>query len=371
MIKNFRYPALFVLLLSLAFTACKEPGDDDPQVVLPTNLTTTIDQTEDGVVTVTASADLANFYTITFFEGDDSTSIESTNGTESYTYTVSGTHSIRTRAHTSAADFIETSDEVTLDFGPGLNGQIPTTGYETPMSYPNYTLVWNDEFDGNTLSSDWVHELGNGTWGWGNNELQYYRAENTTVSDGYLVINVKEEPFNGYAYTSSRIKTQGIQSFQYGRIDIRAVLPYSQGMWPALWMLGESHSTVGWPACGEIDIMEMVGGTGMGNKTVYGTIHWDANGQNANYGGSRALNDGIFAEEFHVFSIEWDANEIRWYLDDVQYHTADITPADLSEFHEEFFFIFNVAVGGNWPGSPDASTVFPQFMAVDYVRVFQ
>ena len=140
-------------------------------------------------------------------------------------------------------------------------------------------------------------------------------------------------------------------------------------------MLGDNISSVGWPRCGEIDIMEMVGGADAGNgggdNVLHGTIHWDNNGTKSDYGNSTTLSSGVFANKFHVFSIIWDNQKIEWYLDDVKYNSADITPSDLEEFHAKFFFIFNVAVGGNWPGSPDASTVFPQKMIVDYVRVFQ
>lgn len=242
---------------------------------------------------------------------------------------------------------------------------IPTTGYTSPLTYPGYTLVWEDDFSGSALGNHWNFEV-NGNGG-GNNELQFYRTENTSLVNGNLVIEAKQESYGGRNYTSSRITTQGKKSYKYGRIDIRAVLPEGQGLWPALWMLGDNISTVSWPACGEIDIMELIGHQ---PNRVYGTIHWDANGH-AEYGGNKALSSGKFSDEFHVFSIVWDANEIKWLLDGVQYHNVDITPADLSEFHEKFFLIFNVAVGGNWPGNPDATTSFPQRMIVDYVRVFQ
>ena len=142
-------------------------------------------------------------------------------------------------------------------------------------------------------------------------------------------------------------------------------------MWPALWMLGQNFSSVGWPAAGEIDIMEMVGGDGR-EDTVHAHTWWSNNGQTADYGGSSTLAAGeTLASAFHVFSLEWTAQSIIWYIDDIQFHIIDITPAGLAAFQEEFFFIFNVAVGGNWPGPPNASTVFPQRMLVDYIRVFQ
>ena len=245
----------------------------------------------------------------------------------------------------------------------------PLGGYESPTSYPGYTLAWSDEFSGAALNtSDWTPELGGG--GWGNNEWQYYRAENTSVANGYLTIEARKENFGGRNYTSSRLITKNKQAFQYGKIDIRAVLPEGQGIWPALWMLGSNISSVGWPGSGEIDIMEMVGGSGRENA-VHGTGHWDNNGNYASHGDEYTLNSGTFADEFHVFSIEWDSSQIRWYVDGQQYNALSITSAGLSEFREEFFFIFNIAVGGNWPGYPDGSTVFPQRMLVDYVRVFE
>lgn len=370
-----------LLILPLTGLMCCGPKEDKtPGPVAPTNLQVTItqDTTTLGLVEVQASANQANYLEAEFFEDGSSTVIQLENGVATYQFQDTGRYRILVRAHASFDVYIEEERYVTIssdDGGSGGGSQgIPDTGYTTPLSYPGYNLVWQDEFNGTTLSADWVHESGTGSNGWGNNELQYYRAENTEVRDGYLIITAKNEIFGSQSYTSSRIKTQGQQSFQYGRIDIRAALPQGQGIWPALWMLGSSFSSVGWPACGEIDIMEMVGGTHQqpqGDAYVHGTIHWEENGQRAQYGGYNKLNSGIYADEFHVFSIEWDSNSITWYRDDIAYHTADITPADMSEFHKPFFFIFNVAVGGNWPGSPDNSTEFPQQLVVDYVRVFQ
>ncbi len=251
---------------------------------------------------------------------------------------------------------------------------IPTGGYSTPLSYPGKSLVWHDEFDGNALDAVvWMPEIGTGQGGWGNNELQYYRPDNTYFQDGNLIIETREENFNGSPYTSSRLITKGKKEFQYGRIDIRAVLPEGQGLWPALWLLGANIDQAGWPACGEIDLMELIGSQ---PDRVYGTIHYGASvNEHQQKGASKALNGNAkFAEAFHVFSLDWEQNRIRWYVDDVLYH--EVTPASLVAgqpwpFNQKMFFIFNVAVGGNWPGSPDGSTVFPQRMIVDYIRVFQ
>lgn len=369
-----------VLLTLLLLIGCSGDDDSPAQSVPPVNLQAeiTISPNKEGLVEVQATADNANFFQIEFFTSKDSEVIETNDGKASFQYTEEGTFKILVRAHASFDNFIEIEKNVTIDLnqggGGGGNSGIPDTGYTTPLSYPNLTLVWNDEFNGTTLSSDWIHETGTGNNGWGNKELQYYRPENTEVRDGYLIITAKTELFGSSSYTSSRITTNGQQSFQYGRIDIRAALPQGQGLWPALWMLGDAFNTVGWPACGEIDIMEMVGGdhnSNQGDDYVHGTAHWEQNGSRAQFGDFNKLDNGIYADEFHVFSIIWDQNSIKWYRDDILYNELDITPSQLSEFHAKFFFIFNVAVGGEWPGSPDNTTQFPQQMAVDYVRVFQ
>ena len=246
---------------------------------------------------------------------------------------------------------------------------IPPTGYTTPESYPGMNLYWQDEFNNDEINTlDWTFEFGGS--GWGNNELQYYTDNNALLYEGNLVIEARQEPFGGRQYTSTRMITMNKMEFQYGRVDIRAVLPYGQGIWPALWMLGANFPDVGWPYCGEIDIMEMIGGNGREN-TVHGTAHWQGvNGRELN-GHDYTLNSGIFNNEFHVFSIVWNASSIKWYVDDNLYHTMNTTNETRTEFQEAFFFIFNIAVGGDWPGSPDLNTVFPQRMIVDYVRVFQ
>ena len=247
---------------------------------------------------------------------------------------------------------------------------IPETGYSTPETYEGMTLVWSDEFDGPEINSNnWTFEIGTGNWGWGNNELQYYQEDNTSIIDGNLVIEARRQTLDNSIYTSSRLITRGKQSFQYGRVDIRAVMPEGQGIWPALWMLGSNHLQVGWPTCGEIDIMEMIGGEERDN-VVHGTAHWNQDGH-VSYGQSMTNVSGKLSEEYHVYSIIWDEQSIRWYFDDVNFNTIDITPAALSAFHDDFFFIMNIAVGGIWAGSPDNTTLFPQWLIVDYIRVFQ
>ena len=246
--------------------------------------------------------------------------------------------------------------------------EIPTSGYSTPGSYPNMDLIWQDEFNGTGLNTgDWTYEFGNGNNGWGNQELQNYKSENTSIVDGHLVIEAKKE-LNGQ-YTSSRIITKDKFDFQFGRVDIRAALPTGQGIWPALWMLGSNINTVSWPACGEIDIMEIVGHE---PNRLNGTAHWRDSNQGPVSNNGNTLSSSSLHDEFHVYSVVWQNGQIRWLLDDVQYHVLSTSNTELSEFNAgPFFFIFNVAVGGLWPGSPDASTMFPQQMIVDYIRVFQ
>lgn len=270
------------------------------------------------------------------------------------------------------AKLIVTTATVTIvedDEGFVIDG----SGYEAPEQYQGFTKVWEDNFDGNAIDTDhWTHEIGGG--GWGNNELQYYtdRSNNSFVTSGYLVIEAKEESFGGRDYTSARLISQDKQEFQYGRLDIRAKLPEGKGLWPAIWMLGQDFQDVGWPRCGEIDIMELIGSS---PQIVHGTAHYgNESGIHSFMGSSTFLSGGKkFSEEFHVFSVVWRENYIQWQMDGVPFYTLE--PSDIGDgvwpFNDSFFFILNVAVGGNWPGSPNDNTVFPQRMIVDYVRVFQ
>jgi beta-glucanase (GH16 family) len=210
-----------------------------------------------------------------------------------------------------------------------------------------------------------------GGHGWGNAELQFYtdRAENARVENGHLVIEARREPFENREYTSARLKTQGLGEWQYGRVAARIQIPRGQGLWPAFWMLGADIGQVGWPACGEIDIMENIGRE---PSTVHGTLHGP--GYSGAQGNSSAyqLAEGAFADAFHVYAVEWEPEVIRWYVDGALYKTA--TPQDVPGrwvYDHPFFIILTVAVGGHWPGSPDETTVFPQTMRVDYVRVYQ
>lgn len=367
-------PILIFLTIISLLSSC---DNEEPEVaiILPTNIETVITKSEtvEGKVDVKATAFDENYFTIHFEDGENSETIEDVSGKATHTFASSGSYTIRTRAHITPSKFIQKVDTVVIELESKTdeNG-IPLFGYSTPMTYDGYSLVWNDEFEGNELNeNDWNYEIGTGSNGWGNNESQYYLKENTEVNNGILSITARQQSYNTSNYTSSRITTQNRRSFKYGRIDIRAALPKGQGLWPALWMLGDNITSVSWPKCGEIDIMELVGGTesGKSDRTIHGTVHWENNGNHAEYGSRNSLLKGDFSEEFHVFSIIWNEEYIRWYRDDIPYSTIDIS--GLSAFHDKFFLIFNVAVGGNWPGYPDATTKFPQSMHVDYIRVFQ
>ena len=252
----------------------------------------------------------------------------------------------------------------------------PEEGYSTPDNYDLWKIKWADEFNGAAVNTeDWTFEMGNGCnnglCGWGNNELQSYtdRPENVRTENGLLVIEAKQE--GSTSYSSTRMISQDKQELRFGRIDIRAKLPKGQGLWPAIWMLGANIDEVGWPACGEVDIMELVGHD---PKKVHGTVHYGQPSPNNRFtGASSVAPTGDFSDRFHVFTLVWHPNAIYWYVDDFLYF--EITPAKLVNeqypFNNHFFFILNVAVGGNWPGNPDETTVFPQRMEVDYIRVFE
>ena len=241
----------------------------------------------------------------------------------------------------------------------------------------SWELVWSDEFEGTELDeSKWSYQYGTGASeglsGWGNAELQYYtdRPENIFVQDGRLHIVAREESHAGMNYTSARIRSIHQGDWRYGRFEIRAKLPKGQGLWPAIWMMPTDAVYGGWPASGEIDIMELVGHE---PDVIYGTIHYGPPHTYTN--GSYTLDSGDFNEDFNTFAIEWEKGEIRWYVNDIHYHTetdwfsqGHSFPAP---FEQRFHLLLNVAVGGNWPGSPDHTTEFPQQMVVDYVRVYQ
>jgi beta-glucanase (GH16 family) len=238
--------------------------------------------------------------------------------------------------------------------------------------------VWSDEFNGKEIDfSKWaVEENGHGG---GNGELQYYvdRPENLRIEDGHLVIEARKQKFNTAGvekeYTSGRLRTKRRASWLYGRFEVRAKLPTGRGIWPAIWMLPEKEAYGGWASSGEIDIMEMVGHE---PAKVHGTLHHGASWpKNVHTGAPFELKSGTFADDFHVFAIEWEKDVIRWYVDGALYQTQDKWSSDggafPAPFDQPFHLVLNLAVGGGWPGPPDEKTVFPQRMTVDWVRVYQ
>ena len=263
-----------------------------------------------------------------------------------------------------------------LVFDPGSQARALGSAWECSKKW---VLTWSDEFNGPDGAppddTKWVMKSGGN--GWGNNELQYYTSQpqNIRQEKGQLVIEAIKENFTGLdgverRYTSGRLSTAGRFSQRYGRFEARIKLPSGQGIWPAFWLLGDDISTKGWPNCGEIDIIESVGST---PSKVSGSLHGPGYFADKSITGSYTLSKGRFSEEFHVFSVEWEPQAIRFYVNDHLY--AARTPADLPPgkpwvYDHAFYLILNLAVGGNLPGSPSDSTIFPQRMLVDYVRVY-
>jgi len=238
----------------------------------------------------------------------------------------------------------------------------------TPDDPPAYTLFWADEFDGTALGSHWEPLIGNGSQynipGWGNNELQWYAESQATVADGFLTITAEPTPSGPAAYTSARIRT--IFGFKYGRFEARIKIPQGQGIWPAFWMLPMSGS---WPWAGEIDIMEVVGNA---PNTLHGTVHMGSPTGHVYQGNSTTV-PGL-ADSFHTYGVTWTNEQIIWDVNGDVYFTLTkdgVSPAFWPFDDRYFHILLNVAVGGTWPGPPDSTTVFPQKMIVDWVRVYK
>ena len=261
----------------------------------------------------------------------------------------------------------------------GSSSESTSSASSTPTddstNVEGYTLVWSDEFDGSGLdSSKWVHETGYGSWGWGNNEWQNYTPSATTVADGILTITADASGTpasrNG-SVTSSRIITKGKFSFKYGKVIGRIKTPLVAGIWPAFWMLGENISSVGWPKCGEIDILEMFTTNGSTVRQANFAAHWynDATSGHKYY--TTKLDTGTdLTADYHLFETEWDETSIKGKIDGQLYFNMPITDSNRTEFHEKFYILLNIAVGGTLGGDA-TNTPFPQKMQVDYIRVYQ
>lgn len=275
-----------------------------------------------------------------------------------------------------SCEYLGCTDSQAVNFDPlaTLDDGSCVPAVENPAGW---TLIWNDEFNADSIDSGkWNHE----NWwpGYVNNELQSYSDDpsNSFVEEGNLHIVVKKEmPFdlNNPAYNSARLNTAGKGDWVYGRFEIKARLPQGKGLWPAIWMM-PTYSVYGsWPTSGEIDIMEMLGHE---TDRIYGTIHYGNHyPDKSDTGTSYRLSEGDFSADFHIFALEWEEGKIRWYVDDTPYLTATnwfTVGGDWpAPFDQEFHIILNVALGGDWPGNPDQTTILPQTMLVDYVRVYQ
>ncbi len=245
--------------------------------------------------------------------------------------------------------------------------------------YEGFTLVWSDEFDGSVIDgTNWTYETGDGTdfglpAGWGNSELQLYTtdASNSSIQqDGDLSVLAITALDNGDGtYSSTKMTTRDLRSIRYGKIEASIKLPAGQGLWPAFWALGDNfQDPIDWPGCGEIDIMEMLGNN---VNTAYSTIHYTNSGNTrSEVQGTSSAGSSSFADDYHLFTLDWSPEFIRFYTDGILVNDIAIED-DMKEFQRSFYLILNLAVGGNWPGSPDASTSFPATMMVDYVRVYQ
>ncbi|MCL4132631.1 UNVERIFIED_CONTAM: hypothetical protein GTU68_015275 [Idotea baltica] len=236
-------------------------------------------------------------------------------------------------------------------------------------------LIWSDEFDtdGAPDSAKWGYDLGAG--GWGNGEVQTYTndAENVIVDGGFLKINAIK---NDNDYSSARLKSQGLFGFTYGRVEVRAKLPASAGTWPAIWMLGDSFSTVGWPQCGEIDIMEQ---TGANKNTTLGTFHWFDSGTNAQASYGESTTVGTSTTDFHNYSLEWTSDKVTVLVDNVPFVSMDnnntFSPENKTKeiwpFNQPFYLLINLAIGGGFGGPEVDDSIFPQEFVIDYVKVYK
>lgn len=271
------------------------------------------------------------------------------------------------------AKYVYLKDTNWADTNTGYTYDSNTTGVYT-------TLVWHDEFDGTDYdpanSANWVYDIGLGSQGianpWGNHEKEYYKSENGYIYKGTLVIKAKQESYGGQNYTSARLKTKGLQSWMYGKIAARIQLPAGQGFWPAFWMLGTNIDAVGWPYCGENDIME---NKGFQPTIAAGTLIFPNASTNQIYWGKNyTLPSGQLNTSYHVFELIWTSSYMTYSIDGVSFFTTnktDVTSYGTWVFDKHFYILLNLAVGGDYGGDPDGSTVFPNYMFVDWVRVYQ
>ncbi|MFD1293317.1 family 16 glycosylhydrolase [Lutibacter holmesii] len=365
--KNLAILGLFlVALLSCTSSEDSEPYVPTPtetETILPTNLTLDItivgEDTDNpngdgaGVVKFVAQATDAVKYEISFGDG---TTVTNTTGSAEYTYTDRGTnnYTVSVYAYSKTNDYISTFKQIKI----------------LVARPPFDNLVFSDEFDvdGSPDDTKWGYNIGTGDNGWGNGEKQYYtdRSENVIVENGFLKIKAIKENYEGSSYTSARLLTQGKFDFTYGKVEVRAKLPFGEGTWPAIWMLGSNISTVGWPACGEIDIMEH---WGHNQNVVQSALHTTSSSGNTVNHGSQTIDDVSTA--FHIYTVEWDDQEIVFAVDGVVHYTYSPSSknSDNWPYTANQFIILNVAMGSTWVDiDPNFET---SSMEIDYVRVYQ
>ena len=346
----------FVILLFSIFIliSCKKGGSGSGNNNAPSNLVinATVSTDGSGNVTFIATATNAVSYDYEFGNGAVQTV---PSGTTDYKYTIAGnnTYTVTVTAKSSSGLTIKKSIQVTIT----VNTPVPS-------------LVWAEEFniDGAPDPTKWGYDLGDGcpnVCGWGNNELEWYtnKAENVIVEGGVLKITAIKENFSGKLYTSAKLLSRDKFAFTFGKVEVKAKIPSGVGTWPAIWMLGSNISTVGWPACGEIDIMEHVGKS---LNTIYGTLHYPGrSGGNAD-GSTKVIANAT--TEFHIYTLDWTSSYIRIYVDDMLLHT--VANSGSIPFNHDFFLILNVAMGGGFAGSVDPAFTSAT-MEVDYVRVYK
>ncbi|CAL1516717.1 hypothetical protein MMC2321_00440 [Chitinophaga sp. MM2321] len=337
---------MMALLISIA--GCGK-NDSKPVVpVAPTHLVVkaVVNTDSSGVVAFTAVAENAVTYDYDFGNGTYQTVA---NGIVNYQYTVPGKNTYTVTVTAKSADNLTTKESIQVEVS------IATS------------LYWSDEFntDGAPDPAKWGYDIGNGSNGWGNAESQYYtnRTENVVIANGVLKIKAIKENFSGSAYTSARILTKDKFAFKYGKIEVSAKLPEGLGTWPAIWMLGSNVSTVDWPACGEIDIMEHKGSEP--NK-IYGTLHYPGHSGGNAVGGTVQVSNETTA--FHKYAMDWSPSLIRFYVDDQLYYS--FTNTSSLPFNHDFFIILNFAMGGAFGGAIDPAFTNAT-MEVDYVRVYR
>jgi len=336
-----------ILFCFFIFIGCKKA--DNGGNTTPTNLVIITDISSDGSGTVafTATADNAVSYDYEFGNGEVRTVVS---GIVTYIYTLEGSHTypVTVTAKSSSGLKIKKTVDITVTVNTSIPG-----------------LFWSDEFNANGAPDPlkWGYDIGGG--GWGNQELQYYtnRPENVIVEGGVLKIKAIRESYSGSEYTSARILSLNKFAFMYGKVEVKAKLPAGVGTWPAIWAMGSDIGTVGWPACGEIDIMEHRGSE---LNKIFGTIHYPGHSGGNAVGSTKTIANAT--TEFHIYTLDWSASYIKIYVDEQLYHSVDNSNA--IPFNHDFFFIMNVAMGGTFGGDVDPAFTNAT-MEVDYIRVYK